>query len=84
MDWWLNKYHNISIQWLMENEPELCKSPDWYKKYAVTEEQHDEWYNWAIDYMSKYYKMSKKMTKKRFCFDYLNCSPTVKKESTEE
>ena len=84
MDYWLQKYHNINIQWLIENEPELIKSPEWYKKYAVTQSEHDEWYDWAIDYMSKYYKMTKKMTKKNFCFDYLNCSPSIKKESTEE
>jgi hypothetical protein len=84
MDWWLQKYHNITIQWLIENEPELIKTPDWYKKYAVTQAEHDEWYDWAIDYMSKYYKMSKKTIKKNFAFDYLNCSPSIKKESTEE
>ena len=79
MDWWLNKYHNITCDWLRENEPELIKTPDWYKKYAVTEEQHDEWYEWAIDYMAKYYRMSKKNTRRNFVFDYLNCSPSIKK-----
>ena len=78
MDWWLEKYHNISIKWILENEPELIKDPKWYKKYAVTQEQHDEWYNWAIDYMAKYYRKSKKRTKHDFVFDYINCSPSIK------
>ena len=77
MDYWLKKYHNISIQWLLENEAEFVKSFNWYKKYAVTQEQHDEWYNWAIDYMAKYYRKSKKRTKYDFAFDYINCSPSI-------
>jgi hypothetical protein len=80
MDWWLTKYHGITIDWLRENEPNLIKTSARYIKYAVTQEQHDEWYNWAIDYMAKYYHMSKKYTKRNFCFDYLNCSPSVIKD----
>jgi len=79
MNWWLKKYHNISVKWLLENEPEFVKTPHWYTKYAVTQEQHDEWYNWAINYMSKYYKMPKQYIKRNFGFDYLNCSPAVLK-----
>lgn len=84
MDWWLNKYHNISIKWLIENEAELIKTFHWYLKYPVTQEQHDEWYSWAIDYMSKYYRKSKKRTMKDFCFDYLNCSPSVKQNAKDQ
>jgi hypothetical protein len=80
MDWWLTRYHNVTCQWLRDNESELVKTPAWYKKYAVTQEQHDEWYDWAIDYMAKYYRRSKKQVKRDFCFEYLNCSPSVKKD----
>jgi hypothetical protein len=80
MNYWLKKYHNIDIDWLMKNEPEFIKSSDWYKKYAVTQEQHDEWYNWAIDTMSKTFKLSKTTVKRRFVFDYLNLSPSVKEK----
>jgi len=79
MDWWLQKYHGITCQWLIKNEPELITTPEWYKKYAVTQEQHDEWYDWVVSYMAKYYRQSKKIVKRRFCFDYLNCSPSIKK-----
>jgi hypothetical protein len=79
MNWWLQKYHNIDIDWLLENEPELIKTPDWYIKYAVTQEQHDEWYDWAIDIIAKTLRLSKKYAKRNFVFDYLNLSPSVKK-----
>lgn len=52
-------------------------SREFYRTYAVTREQHDEWYNWAIEVLSKSHRMSKKLTKRSFAFDYLNCSPSV-------
>ena len=79
-DWWLQKYHGISVKWLIENEPELIKTPKWYEKYAVTREQHDEWYEWAIQRIMKYYRYSREYTKKYFAIDYLNVSPTIKKD----
>ncbi len=75
---WLKPYHNITVQELIEKEPELIKTSDWYKKYACTQEQHDEWYKWAIDTVAKHYGYSKKLAKRRFAFEYLNLSPTVK------
>jgi hypothetical protein len=77
-NYWLVKFHNITVKELMEKEPELVKSPDWYKKYAVTQEQHDEWYTWAIDTIAKYYRCGKKVAKRRFVWDYLNLSPSIK------
>jgi hypothetical protein len=79
IDGWLKPYHNTTLaqvdkEWVGEKD-----SREFYKKYAVTQEQHDEWYEWAIDTLSKHFKWSKKFTRKQFCFDYLNCSPTVKK-----
>ena len=80
MDGWL-KYHGKSVKWLIENEPELIKSPDWYKKYAVTQEQHDEWYDWAVSELGKNLRMPKTRVKRYFTFDYLNVSPSIKKIS---
>jgi hypothetical protein len=74
---WLQKYHGITVEELIEKEPELCNTSDWYKKYAVTQEQHDEWYEWAISELSKNLHMSKVRVKKLFAFDYLNVSPSV-------
>jgi len=77
MNWWLEKYHGITVQWLVDNEPELIKTPEWYKKYPVTQQQHDEWYNWAIGHITKHYGWSKRYTKRQFMWQYLNLSPTV-------
>jgi len=51
---------------------------DFYKTYAVTQEQHDEWYEWAINRIAKYYRYSKKRAKRMFCWDYLNVAPSIK------
>ncbi len=79
-NYWLSKYHGITVQELKEKEPELIKTPDWYKKYAVTQAQHDEWYEWAIDTVAKHRKCSKKTAKDLFLWDYLNLSPSVKED----
>ena len=80
-NWWLQKYHNTTIEEIIEKEPELAKTSEWYKKYTVTEEQHDEWYQWAIQTVMKHYHWTKKEAIRRFCFAYLNVAPTVKKET---
>ena len=79
-DYWLKKYHGIDSKWLMENETELIKTSAWYKKYSVLREQHDEWYDWAINTIAKYHKISKASAKKRFVWDYLNLAPSVKED----
>jgi len=72
---WLEKYHGIKIEQLIKSEPELCKTSEWYKKYAVTQKQHDEWYEWAVAEICKATKLSKKAVKRGFAFDYLNVAP---------
>jgi hypothetical protein len=80
---WLEKHYNITVKELVEQEPELIKSPDWYKKYAVSQADHDDWYLWAIDTVAKYYRCSKKEAKRKFMWDYLNLSPSIKKIDAE-
>ncbi len=77
-NYWLVKYHGITVRELMEKEPELIKTSDWYKKYAVTQEQHDEWYEWAINLIAKHERCSKETARIRFVWDYLNLSPAIK------
>ena len=74
---WLQKYHGITAQELVEKEPELCKSPDWFKKYAVTQEQHDEWHTWMLEELRKYYGGSKRYIKRGSWAIYLNCAPNI-------
>lgn len=80
-NWWLQKYHNTTVQEIMEKEPELAKTPDWYKKYAVTQEQHDEWLEWAIQTIMNHYNWKRDRARKEFCFSYLNIAPSVKTET---
>ena len=81
MNYWLEKGHGVTVEWLIENEGELIKTSSWYKKYAVSRALHDEWYSWAIGELMKYYKWSKKRAEKEFAFAYLNLAPTVKEEA---
>ena len=81
MNYWLEKGHGVTVEWLQENEAELIKTSSWYKKYAVAQELHDQWYAWAIDELRKHYRWSKKMAEKNFVFDYLNLAPSVKEEA---
>jgi hypothetical protein len=76
-NYWLVKFHGITVRELMEKEPELIKTPDWYKKYAVTQAQHDEWHEWAIDVIAKYYRCGKKAARMKFVWDYLNLAPSI-------
>ena len=81
MDYWLKKGHGIDVAWLIENEPELIKTPAWYKKYEVSQELHDEWYEWAVQTIMNHYHWKRDVARKEFCFAYLNIAPSVKKET---
>jgi len=77
LNWWLAKYHNTNVEEVLKKYPEECKLPSWFKLFPVTQEQHDDWYEWAIEYVAKKLKCSKKVAKYRFAFAYLNCAPYV-------
>lgn len=87
VDLWLKKYHNTTLEEVKKNHPEWVKDEDamqqntrtFYETYQVTNEQHDEWYNEAIEIISKVYGISKKTAKKNFAFAYLNCAPMIRK-----
>ena len=50
---WL-KFHNTTVDELAVTLPEELKdSPEWWAMYAVTQEQHDEWVEWAKDFVKK-------------------------------
>lgn len=83
VNWWLEKYHNTNLKEVKELHPEWLDgkhSRDFYQTYPVTQEQHDKWYEWAIQTIMKHYKWSKKKARKEFVFPYWNCSPTVKQD----
>lgn len=73
---WLQKYHNTTLEDVKAQHPDWT-SKEFYPAYAVTQAQHDEWYEEAIKFLSKHYKISKKRTRIDFSIDYLNCAPMV-------
>lgn len=77
-DYWLGKYHNTNSKEVVEKHPEIVKTPEWFKLYPVTQEQHDEWYEWMIETVAKYFRISKKRAKQDSWNIYLDCAPTVK------
>jgi len=86
LNWWLAKYHNTSIDRVFKDHPEWdVHSKDWnsrvfYEAYPVTQEQHDEWYEWVITTLMKEKGMGRKNTERNFSFVYLNTAPSVKKD----
>ena len=83
---WLEPYHGATIEQVtmerLGNPPREVTEEDnrwFYTTYAVTQEQHDEWYERAIELMAKKYRRSKKQIRRQFAMDYLNCAPEVNK-----
>jgi len=82
IDLWLVKCHGLTVAELINKEPpEVLQSPEWFKKYAVTQAQHDDWYEEAINLLKKRTRFPKRYIKRAFSFDYLNCAPAIINES---
>jgi hypothetical protein len=84
INWWLEKYHNTNTEKVLKDHPEWdVESKEWdsrtfYDTYPCTQEQHDEWYDWAIETVMKDYGIrSKKYAERSFAFTYLNVSPKI-------
>ena len=74
---WL-KYYNTTVEEVISTLPkELLDTPDWFKLYPVTQEQHDEWVKWAKGYIKKVTKMSKRFVDVHWGFVYLDCAPNI-------
>ena len=52
-----------------------------YLKYAVTQEQYDEWEKWAKEYTKKVTKISKNLLERSWWSICLNTSPQIIKEN---
>ena len=86
INWWLEKYHNTKLEKILEENPEWKENPrehskDFYEKYAVTQEQHDEWEKWAKEYTKKVTKANKRLLERGWGFVYLDTSPQIIKEN---
>lgn len=85
LDWWLDKYHNTSIERVLEDHPLWKAHPeehtrDFYEEYAVTQEQHDEWEKWAKAYTKKVTGIKGKLFDRSWPLTYLNVAPNIKNE----
>jgi hypothetical protein len=81
MDWWLKKYHDTTCAEILKAHPEMLETDmsDWfYKTYAVTKAEHDEWYRWVIDALAKERKISKRATKRLFVWEDMDLAPSIK------
>lgn len=80
---WL-KYHNTNVDEIVKKHPKLSKTPKWFNKYAVTQEQHDEWVEWAKEHIRKITKYSKRYIDRHFWSVYLNYAPSIKTKKNEK
>ena len=78
INWWLTKYHGITVDELREKEPELIKTSAWFKKYAVTQKQHDEWREWLIKKLMWRFGISRKDIEKSMWMICFDTEPAVK------
>ena len=73
---WL-KYHNTTVDEILKQYPEECKSGQWFALFKVTQEQHDEWVVWAKKRIREMSKVSKKFIDRVWPYIYLNDSPSI-------
>lgn len=79
-DMWLKKYHNTTSSEIAEMYPEESKSPDWFKLFPCTQEQHDEWEKKAKRKVKRYNKnIPDPYFERMWGFTYLNVAPYVEK-----
>jgi len=77
IDKWLQDYHGITLRYAYEQQP-WTNSRDFYARYPVTQEQHDEWREWLLQTIMKHYRMKRKVAERNIALIYLNTSPLVK------
>jgi hypothetical protein len=75
VDYWFKKTYGKSVMELSEEER---MSKDFYSKYPVTQELHDEWVEWAKDYIKAKLKCSKKYLERGWGWVYLQIAPAIK------
>lgn len=83
LDWWLFKYHYTNSKEVAKKYPEEVKSPNWFKMFPVTQEQHDEWKSWAMSHIKKVTKLPKAFIKSTWWSVELDCAPYVKEKEVE-
>lgn len=80
LNYWLGKFHNTNAVEVVANHPDKVDSPDWFKLYPVTQEQYEDFEEWAIQHIMEVTKMSRTFTIKTMQYAMLDCAPYVKRE----
>jgi hypothetical protein len=83
IDWWLEKYHDTSLQEVIELHPEWMAEKekhtrDFYKSYQCTDEQAEEWHLWALEMVSWLLMVDREEARRQFVWTFLNVSPMTK------
>lgn len=77
IDEWL-KYHNASVREVINKyPPERLETPEWLKMFPCTQRQHDDWNEWAKDYLTMATGYSREYIERKWGFAYLECAPYV-------
>lgn len=78
IEWWLWRYHGLTIEELKKiHTLKELSTPDWYKKYPVTEKQHDKWEAWAEKKLIRTGVIRKGQS---WSLIYLDAAPHIKKK----
>jgi len=83
INWWLEKYHGTTLEKIIEDNPDRVTSKDsqwFYSTYTVTQEQYNEWYEWALNTTAKYFRVNKDYVKKAFF--WLDVAPSIVEKSS--
>ena len=76
---WMVKFHGLTLEEAWNKDPWI-DSKEFYDRYAVTQEQHDEWREWMIKTIVKESKLPRNYVERSASLIYLNCSPNIKKD----
>lgn len=79
INWWLVKYHNTTLEEIHKEHPNWT-SKEFYAAFPVTDKQHDEWHDWMLKELQKYFKYSKKYVQRSSWAIYLNTAPSIKND----
>ena len=72
------KYNNMTMDDVLKEYPKEKNDNGWLGKYAITEQQHDEWRTFYIDYLRKHLKCSKRFAEQSFSYFNLQWGVSTK------
>ena len=85
INWWLEKYHNTNLDKILDENPKWKENPekyslDFFNEYQVTQDQHDEWLEWAKAFTKAVTGIKGRMFDRSWGWVYLDTSPKIKED----